>query len=95
MGRRHSKLQSVLRQISDELEDKIDDRRSDAGFHALEAMESENQDARECRERAMKLQAEAKGLTEALKVVRCYMLASRLPGSTGDAGRQHLEPVPY
>lgn len=73
MARRRDRVQPTLRKIADELEDRIDETRQDAGFSALEAMEADNQDARECRERAMKLQAEAKGLTEALLLVRHYM----------------------
>lgn len=61
---------ALLRRMATEVELMIEDRRTSAGFHALEAMEATNQDAAEQRDKARRLAAEASGCLEVLKLIR-------------------------
>ena len=64
------RTRAALRRIAVEVESMIDEKRAAAGFAALEALESQNQDAAEQRQLAIELSAQAKGCYEVLQLVR-------------------------
>lgn len=85
MSRKNSNanaVRKVLRGLITELEDQIEEIRETAGFHALEALEAENQDARDCREKALKLSARASAFVEVID-----KLKDRCPGCNCDGPR--------
>ena len=81
--KKNNATRALLRRLADELEDKVDDIRGEAGFHALEALEADNQDAQESRERALKLSARASAFLEVIELIR-----DRCPDGSGN-GRIH------
>jgi len=64
MSKRQNYIRNLVRKLISEIEERIEDARERAGFHALEALESDNQDAREQREEALKLSARASAYVE-------------------------------
>jgi len=64
MSKRQNAVRNLIRKLTNEIEERIEDARERAGFHALEALESDNQDAREQREEALKLSARASAYVE-------------------------------
>lgn len=70
MGRPRNAVMKELRNLAAQLEDWVDDCRNEAGFMALEALETDNQDARECRERALCMSARSTAFAEVLSMVR-------------------------
>ena len=63
-------LRATLRQLEAQIALAIEEKRIAAGFHALEMLEADNQDAEECRAKARRLAAEASGMLESLRLVR-------------------------
>lgn len=64
------RTRAALRRIAVEVETMIEDKRTAAGFAALEALESSNQDAAEQRQLALDLKAQASGCYEVLQLLR-------------------------
>lgn len=63
-----------FRRICDEIQSLAECARETAAFHALEALESENQDAAEQRENAIRMAGVATGHNRALEVIRSHMV---------------------
>ena len=63
-----------FKRICDEIQSLAEGAREIAAFHALEALESENQDAAEQRENAIRMAGVATGHNRALEVIRSHMV---------------------
>ena len=69
----NSLVVATLRQLETRITLEAEERRASAGWHALEAMESDNQDAEHQLAEAKRLAAEASGLRAARDIVRDMM----------------------
>lgn len=65
-----------FKRICDEIQSLAENAREIAAFHALEALESENQDAAEQRENAIRMAGVATGHSRALEVIRSHMVTA-------------------
>lgn len=63
-----------FKRICDEIQLLAEGARESAAFHALESIESENQDWLEQRQQAIRMAGVATGYKEALEVIRSHMV---------------------
>jgi hypothetical protein len=61
------------RRLMDAIQTRAEEVRQNAAFHALEALESENQDAAEQRQNAIRLAGIATGYLAAIELIRTHM----------------------
>jgi hypothetical protein len=88
-ARKNDLLRKQLSALADDMDERAQELRECAGFQALEAVEMERSPenagpAAECRERALRLSAQASGLLDAAHIIRrrydC-LVHSETPGS--------------
>lgn len=74
-----------LQAVRSEMQDRVQEARQQAGFHALEALESDNR-AEDCRERASRLSVRASAYLEVVAIVE-----DRIASIKSQHPRTHLE----